>query len=75
MNNETVVYAINGYGDEGSWDIELYSTYDKAYARFKQYVEEFTDMFNVEVQVDNDWACYDMGNHHDEFWVEEVRVY
>lgn len=79
MNNDenrTVVYAINGYGDEGHWEIELFSCYEKALAQFRQYVRLFEDLYDVEVEMEyDDWASYDAGNHHDTFWVEELEIH
>ena len=70
-----VVYAINGRGDEGNWDIELYSSLEKAKNVFNNYVYMFEDMFEVKCYTENDdYAEYDAGSHYDRWWIEEIEV-
>lgn len=74
FKNEEKVWIVNGYGDEGNWEIELYSTYEKAKIAFDEYIENFSDMYETEVKVNGDYASYNTGNHYDSFWIKEVKV-
>lgn len=71
----TKVYIINGVDDEGTWNIEIYSTHKKALDKFNEYVNDFADMYDCNVEVDNDYATYDSDNHYGRFWVEERYIF
>ena len=71
---KTKVWVINGHDDDGDWVVELYSTYEKAKAVFDGYVKEISTNYETEVEVDNDSASYDTGNHYGKFWINETEV-
>lgn len=68
------IWIINGHDDDGDWEVELYSTYEKAKDVFDKYVEEISDVYETEVKVDDDSASYDAGSHYGSFWIKEVEV-
>lgn len=78
------IWCVNGYDDDGDWEVELFSTYEKARHAFDNYVDEFDslygkydeekDEYKTVCKVDYDVADYDCGSHYGHFWIEEVEV-
>ena len=81
---ELKVWCINGYDDDGDFEIELYSTYEKAKHAFDSYVKELAfmygeydedeDEYESVCKVDGDNAEYDCDNHYGYFWISELEV-
>lgn len=68
------VWCIDGYSDEGSWELELFSTYEKAKKAFDDYVSEYEDYYDTKCNVNNDYASYMCDNHYGDFWINEIPV-
>lgn len=78
------VWCINGRDDEGVWESELYSTYEKAREAFEEYIEDINrrygeyDEYKGEYEsicdVDGDQADYSRYSHYGSFWIEEIEV-
>lgn len=78
------VWCVNGHDDDGDWEVELFSTYEKAREYFENYIDEFDslygeydeekDEYKTVCEIDGDYARYDCDCHYGEFWIEEVRV-
>ena len=78
------VWCLNGYDDEGDWDIELFSTYEKARKAFEDYIDELAVMYGEYDRrgmkyksvctVADDVADYDCDNHYGHFWISEKEV-
>ena len=69
------VWIINGTGDDGEWDVEIFDSYEKAKAAFEAYIKEFKSMFpDAEWEIEDKFAKYDNDNHYDTFWIEETEV-
>lgn len=84
MKEMLTVWCVNGHDDDGDWEVELYSTYEKARKSFESYIEEYNmcyGKYNKEKEeyesvckVEDDFATYDCGSHYGTFWIEEVKV-
>lgn len=78
------VWCLNGHCDEGDYEPELYSTYEKAKDAFDKHVEEINmcygtydeknDAYESVCIADGDTASYDCGSHHGSFWIKEIDV-
>ena len=78
------VWCVNGHDDEGDWEVELFSTYEKAREAFENYADEFDSLYGdydedtekcePVCEIDGDYASYDCGSHYGSFWIEEVVV-
>ena len=71
---ELKVWCLNGYDDNGDWEIELFSTYEKARKAFEYYVDEFNSLYETTCKVADDVADYDCDNHYGHFWIGELEV-
>lgn len=75
---ELKVWCLNGHDDDGDWEVELYSTYEKARKAFEQYIDDYNSFygeFSESVcKIDGDYAEYDCDCHYGRFWISEERV-
>lgn len=79
MNKELIVWCVNGRDDDGVWDVEIYSTYEKAKKSFDYYVNDYNAFYGEQnessvCEIDGDYARYDCDCDYVEFWIEKVRV-
>ena len=84
MTEVLKVWCLNGHDDDGDYEVELFSTYDKAKAAFDQLVndincnygeyDEDKDEYESVCEVNEDYASYDCGSHYGSFWIREVEV-
>lgn len=70
------VWCINGHDNDESWEVELFSTYEKAKNVFNEYINEYIKEIdgNGVYEVRDDYARYDNGNHYGAFWISKVAV-
>lgn len=78
------VWCVNGHDDDGDWEVELFSTYEKARKAFESYIDDFNfnygdydedkEEYESVCEVDGDYASYDCGSHYGSFWISEVGV-
>lgn len=83
-NKPMAIWCLNGYDDEGNWEVELFFTYEKARKSFESYIDEYNMCYGKYdeekgecepvCEVGNNFAEYNCGSHYGAFWISEVEV-
>ena len=71
------IWIINGTGDGGNWEIEAFETHGSAKKAFIGYISEFGEEYPDavwDIDLDDDSASYEAGNHFDSFRIEEITL-
>jgi len=75
ITNKRYVWIIEGTGDDGDWETEVFDSYEKARNQFNEYIHDFTSTYTLcNWVIDGDSAQYCSSNYYGTFWIKRVEV-